>query len=439
VNVIQPDLRTTSRDLRAPQRHPARAETLVLRRPVAPPLSLEDTLAAVGIRGRRKRRTKPHGLLWRWFAHESSPLALLNVAVSAALFAAAITMTALGMDLAVALNMAPAVYAVLNDGLPYLALALFGAAVFKAAHATLDYKAPQASRVIGWMLAIALVAGGLWIETMLGYAQILPLMFKPVLWLAGGEKAAKIASFNRALVAYFEPGLIGCAATLLTFKLTKTAFTRRAPRLRRRLAFAGVAASLVAALISADAAWRHHTGADRRAGLSFAIGGDTLSGRDSAYGPLFAPGVRCHLSSLYGWRDDPLARRRRPEHHQGIDIGVKWGTPVQAMADGTVMFAQRDPGLGNFVAVQTDGPVIVNGHMSKLLVRPGEQIHRGELIGLAGSTGKSTGPHVHLQLCPSGHMRKRGFVCGGATNPYENWPTLSALAHMSCVSGPQVF
>jgi murein DD-endopeptidase MepM/ murein hydrolase activator NlpD len=435
----QSDLRRRGRDLRAPQRRPVRAETLVLRRPVAPSLSLEDTLAAVGIRARRKPRTRPHGLLRRWFAHESTALALLNVAVAAALFAAAITMTALGMDLAVALNMAPAVYAVLNDGLPYLALVLLGAAVFKGAHATLDRKAPQASRIIGWMLAVGLVAAGLWIETMLGYARLLPLMFKPVLWLAGGEKAAEVAAFNRALISYFEPGLIGCTSALLAVKLTKTASTRRAPRFRQRIALAGVAASLVAALVSADAAWRHHTGADKRAGLSFAIGGETLSGRDSAYGPLFASGVSCHLSSLYGWRDDPLTRRRRPEHHQGIDIGVKWGTPVQAMADGTVMFAQRDPGLGKFVAVQTDGPVIVNGHMSKLLVRPGDQIHRGELIGLAGSTGRSTGPHVHLQLCPSGHMRKGGFVCGGSTNPYENWPTLSALAHMSCVSGPQVF
>lgn len=435
------DLRKRSRDLRAPQRRPVRAETLVLRQPAAPVLSLEDTLAAIGLRpprARRKARTAAHGLLWRWFAHESTAVALLNLAASAALFAAAITMTAPGMSLAVTLHLAPVVYTVLNDGLPYLALAMFGAAVLKAAHATLDRKAPQASRIVGWMLALVLVAAALWIETMLGYARVLPWMFRPVLWLAGGEKAAEIAAFNRTLVSYFEPGLIGATGALLAAKQTRTAFTRRAPRFRRRIALAGIAVSLCVALISADAAWRHYAGLDRREGLSFAIGGETLSGRDRAFGPLFAPGVRCHLSSLYGWRDDPLAPGRA-ERHQGVDLAVKAGTPVHAMADGRVMFAEYDAGLGNFVAVQTNGPVIVNGHMSVLRVRPGDEVHRGDVIGLAGSTGRSTGPHVHLQLCPEGHMRNGGFVCGGATNPYENWPTLSALAHMSCVSGPEIF
>jgi Peptidase family M23 len=436
----QSDLRAPNRNLRAPQRRRVRAETLVLRQPSLPSLSLEDTLAAVGIRprARRKSRAAPHGLLGRWFAHESTAFAIANAVVSAALFVAAITMTSLGMTFAVAINIAPAVYAVLNDGLPYLALALFGAAAFKGAHAALDRKAAQASRIVGLMLALGLAAAGLWIEVMLGYASIVPWMFKPALWLAGGETSAKVAAFNKAVVSYFEPGVIGGAAALLVAKQSKTAFTHRAPRFRQRIALAGVVVALCVALISADAAWRHHTGADRRDGLSFAVGGETLSGRDRAYGSLFAPGVRCHLSSLYGWRDDPLAPGRA-ERHQGVDLAVKEGTPVHAMADGRVMFAEYDAGLGNFVAMQTDGPVIVNGHMSVLRVHPGEDIHRGDVIGLAGSTGKSTGPHVHLQLCPDGHMRKGGFVCGGSTNPYENWPTLSALAQMSCVAGPRTF
>jgi murein DD-endopeptidase MepM/ murein hydrolase activator NlpD len=81
----------------------------------------------------------------------------------------------------------------------------------------------------------------------------------------------------------------------------------------------------------------------------------------------------------------------------------------------------------------------VNGHMNSLLVHAGQLVHRGDVIGFAGSTGKSTGPHVHLQLCPAAHVAHGGFVCGGSTNPYENWPTLSALSRMACVDGPELF
>ncbi len=194
-------------------------------------------------------------------------------------------------------------------------------------------------------------------------------------------------------------------------------------------------------LVAGHAGYRHYTGEDKRDGLGFALGGDAPPPGTATYGSLFAPGVQCHVSSLYGRRSDPIDKTRI-ENHQGIDLAVKQGTPVHAMADGRVMFAEFDTGLGNFVALQTQGsgaPVIVNGHMNQLAVHAGDVIRRGDVIGFAGSTGRSTGPHVHLQLCPSGHMHRGGFVCGGSTNPYENWQTLSALAHMSCVDGPEIF
>ena len=211
---------------------------------------------------------------------------------------------------------------------------------------------------------------------------------------------------------------------------------------RKRIALGGVVLSVFALAIAGEAAHRHYTGADARDGMSFAIGGETLSGRDQTYGSLFAPGVQCHVSSLYGWRDDPI-EPGTVRRHQGIDIAVREGTPVHAMADGRVLFAEQDAGLGNFVALEVGGrataPTIVNGHMQLLLVRAGDTVHRGDVIGLAGSTGRSTGPHVHLQLCSGAHTHKGGFVCGNTSNPYENWPTLSALAGMSCVDGPAVF
>lgn len=419
-----------------------RAQTVVIRQPAPLLPSLEDTLAAIGIRSRRPRgATHSHGLLWRWFALESTWLSIGNLAAGTALLIVATTMTAPGMRIAAALGVAPYIYRVLNDGLPIIALALLAAGALKAVHAWFDRKAHVATRILGYALALLLAAAGLWIETMLGYADAVPWLLRPVLALAGGDATAQVAAANALLVSYFEPVLVGSAGLLLLAKQFKSGVKRRASVVRKRIALGGIALSLAIVAIAAHAGWRHYTGSDRRDGFYFAIGGETLSGDDRVFGSLFAPGVPCHVSSLYGWRDDPLEPGRN-ERHEGIDVAVKEGTPVHAMTDGRVMFAAFDGGLGNFVALKpADGsaPTVVNGHMSQLVVRAGDTVQRGDVIGFAGSTGRSTGPHVHVQLCPAGHMQRGAFVCGGATNPYEHWPTLAALSRMACVSGPEVF
>ncbi|MEJ0041597.1 MAG: M23 family metallopeptidase [Rhizomicrobium sp.] len=434
--------------MRAPQRRrPLRAETVVVRQPapLLPSLpTLEDALAAVGIAApaRRRKTQGRHGLMWRWFAFESTPLAIGNLTASLALFVVAMTMTAPGMQAAVALNIAPTIHAILNDGLPWAALALMAAAVLKAAHAFFDRQARVETRLLGYVLALVLAVAGVWIETMLGYASVVPWMLRPVMALAGGEATTQVAAFNAALVSYFEPGVVGGFGLLLAAKQFRTGSFKRAAQHRKRIAFTGLAVSLSAAAIAGMAAQRHYTGADARDGMSFAVGGETLSAREHTYGAMFAPGVPCHVSSLYGWRDDPIepGSLRR---HQGVDVAVREGTPIHAMADGRILFAESGSGLGNFTALQVEGrataPTIVNGHMERLLVRAGDVVHRGDVIGLAGSTGRSTGPHVHLQLCSGAHTSRGGFVCGNTSNPYENWPTLAALARMACVDGPSVF
>jgi murein DD-endopeptidase MepM/ murein hydrolase activator NlpD len=434
-----------SRMNQANGRRPVRAKTVVIRQPppLIPHLTLEDTLAAVGIRmpARRAGDTHSHGILWRWFAFEATWLSVGNAAASTLLFVVAMTMTAPGMALAVDLHLAGPIYAVLNDGLPYLAAGLALAALLKAAHAYLDRRAHVATRIVGYGLALALFAAAMWIAVMLGYGEILPGMFKPVLAIAGGDATARVAAANSALVSYFEPMVIGSVALLLFAKQFKSGVTRRTRLVRRRIALGGIAMAAAVVAVAAHAGWRHYQGSDTRDGMSFAVGGTQLSNTDRAFGSLFAPDVKCHVSSLYGWRDDPLTPGKS-EHHQGVDIAVKEGTPVHAMTDGRVMFAEFDGGLGNFVALQADGegaPAVVNGHMMSLAVHAGQLVHRGDVIGFAGSTGKSTGPHVHLQLCPSAHVAHGGFVCGGSTNPYENWPTLSALSRMACVDGPELF
>lgn len=405
------------------------------------PRTLEETLVQVGIVPRSHVRGT-HGLLYRWFAAEATPLAMGNTIASAVLFTLALTMTGFGMKAAVAVNAAATIYVVLNDSLPYLGIGLLIAAALKAIHAWYAYKAQMWTRVVGFALALVLLAGGVWIEVMLGYADFVPGMFKPVLAIASGKAAVDIGRLNAALFSYFEPALFGGLGLLLLLKQSKTGVLKRSPQNRKRLALAGIVLSAGTVAVSAHAAWRHYTGADLRDGMHFAIGGDATAKVAPTYGPLFAPGVACHVSSLYGWRNDPITPGRA-EKHQGVDLAVREGTPVHAMADGRILMAEADPGLGNFTALEVDGPAgsptIVNGHMSRLAVRAGDVVRRGDIIGYAGSTGRSTGPHVHLQLCSGAHVRRGGFTCGTTSNPYENWPTLAALAQMTCVDGPAVF
>ena len=209
-------------------RAPAIAVRAPLRIPARQPPTLHETLVDAGIMPRSHARGT-HGLVWRWFAYESMPLAVGNAAASAVLLLLALTMTAVGMEIAVALNAAATLYVVLDDALPYAGLALLAFAALKAVHAYFDRRAHTASRVLGFALAAAMAAAGLWLEVMLGYADVVPWMLKPVVALAGGEATARIAAFNRPVVSYFEPALAGAAALLLGAKQSKSALTRHAP------------------------------------------------------------------------------------------------------------------------------------------------------------------------------------------------------------------
>src|SRR3546814_7836744 len=85
--------------------------------------------------------------------------------------------------------------------------------------------------------------------------------------------------------------------------------------------------------------------------------------------------------------------------HDGIDIGARYGSPIHAAADGTVAFAGRNGGYGNFVRVKHSGAITTGyGHMSRIAVRAGAHVHAGQVIGYVGSTGLSTGPHLHFEV-----------------------------------------
>ena len=107
--------------------------------------------------------------------------------------------------------------------------------------------------------------------------------------------------------------------------------------------------------------------------------------------------VRGLYGNGYGWRRDPFTGER--DFHQGLDIAAAPGTKVVAPADGIVTMAGPTGGYGNFLVISHGyGMVTHYGHLQKFMVRPGQRVHRGEVIGMVGSTGRSTGPHLHYEV-----------------------------------------
>ena len=89
--------------------------------------------------------------------------------------------------------------------------------------------------------------------------------------------------------------------------------------------------------------------------------------------------------------------------HQGVDIANERWTPIFATADGVVENAMYNPSFGNFVAISHGNGIRTRyGHMQMLLVKPGQLVHRYEIIGYMGSTGMSTGSHLHYEVILNG-------------------------------------
>jgi murein DD-endopeptidase MepM/ murein hydrolase activator NlpD len=103
------------------------------------------------------------------------------------------------------------------------------------------------------------------------------------------------------------------------------------------------------------------------------------------------------LTSGFGWRVHPITGSRA--FHTGIDIGASMRTPIHAAADGVVAFAGDGGSYGNMVLLRhKNGLFTVYGHASKLLVKKGQWVKRGRKIALVGSTGASTGAHLHFEV-----------------------------------------
>ena len=109
------------------------------------------------------------------------------------------------------------------------------------------------------------------------------------------------------------------------------------------------------------------------------------------------------LSGAFGRRRDPFTGR--PGLHQGIDISTDRGQPVYATADGTVATASRRGEYGNLIVLNhAFGLSTRYGHLSRFHVGVGQQVKRGEVIGYVGSTGRSTGSHLHYEILVNGKL-----------------------------------
>jgi len=113
--------------------------------------------------------------------------------------------------------------------------------------------------------------------------------------------------------------------------------------------------------------------------------------------PNSKPIVAGYRSSSYGWRRDPFTGRKA--FHEGLDFPARSGTPILAAADGIVITATRSPAYGNLIKLDHGAGLETRyAHASKLLVKVGERVVKGQKIALVGSTGRSTGPHLHYEI-----------------------------------------
>ena len=135
------------------------------------------------------------------------------------------------------------------------------------------------------------------------------------------------------------------------------------------------------------------------------------AGKDNgATGSMMWPCPSCHtITSEFGWRYHPIYHTQK--YHSGVDIGASYGASIVAADGGTVITAGAVSGYGNCVVINHgNGITTLYGHMSSIAVSSGQKVSKGQTIGYVGSTGNSTGPHLHLVF----------FVNGVRQNPLNS-------------------
>ena len=123
---------------------------------------------------------------------------------------------------------------------------------------------------------------------------------------------------------------------------------------------------------------------------------------NGATGSMMWPCPSCHtITSPFGWRYHPIYQTQK--YHSGVDIGASYGATIVAADGGTIITAGSVSGYGNCVVINHgNGITTLYGHMSSIAVRVGQKVSKGQTIGYVGSTGNSTGPHLHWEVTVNG-------------------------------------
>ncbi|HPE59701.1 MAG TPA: M23 family metallopeptidase [Thiolinea sp.] len=143
-------------------------------------------------------------------------------------------------------------------------------------------------------------------------------------------------------------------------------------------------------------------------GLSQVLEGFAL---EAEVQPTFRPVDKGYVSSRFGIRSDPFNGRQRV--HKGIDFAGPRGTAIHAVAGGVVSFAGVRGGYGTTVEIDHGGGLVSRyAHLNKALVKSGEVVNKADRIALLGSTGRSTGPHLHLEIMQDGKAMDPALYLG---------------------------